>query len=677
MSTWRYTARTNGKVRLCSLSFRQLTTSTFNPANFESAKVGSVSIDSHEPFKKTLMTLKKDVEVFTWGSGQEGALGHGTFEDLSVPKAVARLKSVVVREVVCGAGHSLILTEDCRIYSWGFNKVGQLGLGDFVDRTVPCEVSLPRDVAHIRSGAGHCFALTKGGRVYSWGFSEYYQTGLNSQDNQNSPVLIRNLRSISDVSCGITHTLLLTLDGRVLSVGYNSQGQCGVGRNSQFCTHPEPVALNLQIKKVAAGGAHSLFLTTLGTVYACGLNSSGQCGGTAQAILSPEPVKVGNAAHFVTETEGLLEGVSTVAAGEETSAALTYSGELLVWGWNGCGQLGQGHFMNLVSPTKVDVDEPVSSVSCGVCLVAFVTASGKLYKAGWEGDRNAFLKTPRSALVSKAFDDNFTVQLVSCGRTHIVATAMKSPVIVPEPLQTKESCSFELEAEKPTFGIKSSWKNRLSADKEPDKLMPILSMLNCQSLGTLPARKQDLEENRYNKTFAEAPISRSLRRRSVKYKMLLEQGRTDTLTITDPYKPGNKGPDQQQNCLPELLQTPQDALGMQCETRGEELRLYEEEGREAKSKSMPPIETKKKAKKLEAKKMDPLLQFFDRELQERRRPPSSKHFEFEIVKAKIAIIDNRIQSKQRALQAKTRGKEEFISPSKRTGGGYNRALLNR
>jgi alpha-tubulin suppressor-like RCC1 family protein len=609
-------------------------------------------VDSQAHHKRLFNALSKDVEVYTWGSGQEGALGHGSFEDLAVPRAVARLKAGVVREIVCGAGHSLILTEDYRVYAWGFNKVGQLGQGDFVDRAVPCEVSLPNDVCHIRSGAGHCFALTKEGRVYSWGFGEYYQTGHNSQENLSSPTLLRSLRSISDVACGITHTLLLTVGGQVLSVGYNSQGQCGVRRICQFCMHPERVDLEHTVKKIAAGGAHSLFLTASAAVYACGLNSNGQCSGSSSVVLTPQPVKV-SPASFMTETDGPLGGIAAIAAGEETSAALTHSGGLLVWGWNGCGQLGQGHFSNLTSPALVSLDEPVVSVSCGVCQIAFVTASGKLFKTGWEGERGTFLKSPRAALVSRVFDNDYTVKLVCCGRTHIVATAVNSPEPnkpVQEPLPTEDTS--EIEADKPTFSSKSVWRNRLCADKEPDKLLPILAIQSCKSLGVLPKNRQEGEDVR--KTLHETPVSRGSKSRSQRNRRQLDQ--YAELSVKGLTGEATKATTSAQ---PVIARNEAQFSDTFDELRG------------LKSKSIPPSEPRTKKKNLDTQQLhERLLQKFDRVLD--RRPPSGKANDFEILKARIAIVDNRIQSKQRDILANSRRKEATGSPTKRTGGGFSR-----
>ncbi|XP_016542341.1 ultraviolet-B receptor UVR8 isoform X3 [Capsicum annuum] len=93
--------------------------------------------------------------VYTFGGNQFGQLGLGTGTDHSEtsPRLVdaSILENKNAKLVSCGARHSAIMTEDSKIYSWGWNKYGQLGLGDTVDRNDPCEVSIddcrPKDVA--------------------------------------------------------------------------------------------------------------------------------------------------------------------------------------------------------------------------------------------------------------------------------------------------------------------------------------------------------------------------------------------------------------------------------------------------------------------------------------------------------------------------------------------------
>ena len=122
-----------------------------------------------------------------WGSIQDGQLGNGMSNNNneSEMKYIAEplylnIGSILkVVQLVCGAGHSLILTQTNQMYSWGCNLLGQLGLGDTYNRKVPTEILSLRDkiITEVASGAGHCLALDTYGVVYSWGASADFQTG--------------------------------------------------------------------------------------------------------------------------------------------------------------------------------------------------------------------------------------------------------------------------------------------------------------------------------------------------------------------------------------------------------------------------------------------------------------------------------------------------------------------
>jgi hypothetical protein len=79
-------------------------------------------------------------EILSWGTGRSGQLGMGYKRNLSIPLLVQPLHSLRVLEVACGSNHSLVLTE-CKghrsVYSWGSGSVGQLGLGDGSDQAYP------------------------------------------------------------------------------------------------------------------------------------------------------------------------------------------------------------------------------------------------------------------------------------------------------------------------------------------------------------------------------------------------------------------------------------------------------------------------------------------------------------------------------------------------------------
>ena len=89
-------------------------------------------------------------ELFTWGNGACGALGHGDEKDVLEPKKVSELSDVKVLQVKCGANHMAVLAEGVGIYTWGNNFLGPLGriLGKGKDSDYS-----PRPIDLVQTGA--------------------------------------------------------------------------------------------------------------------------------------------------------------------------------------------------------------------------------------------------------------------------------------------------------------------------------------------------------------------------------------------------------------------------------------------------------------------------------------------------------------------------------------------
>ena len=82
-----------------------------------------------------------DGRTWTWGRGKYGALGLGDSNSRSVPTLVDSLSEAPVVAVAAGGTHTLALSRRRRVYAWGQNRVGQLGLGHCDDGTVPVVVA--------------------------------------------------------------------------------------------------------------------------------------------------------------------------------------------------------------------------------------------------------------------------------------------------------------------------------------------------------------------------------------------------------------------------------------------------------------------------------------------------------------------------------------------------------
>ncbi|WP_448059535.1 RCC1 domain-containing protein [Cellulomonas hominis] len=297
------------------------------------------------------LAVGADGRVYAWGGGTLGQLGDGTTADRPVPRPVPMPPGVTAfTQVAAGAGHSLALTADGRVYAWGDNWAGQLGDGTTATRTEPVPVALPvgaGPVTQVVAGYYYSLALTADGRVYAWGFNLLGQLGDGTTASSSSPVPVTmppGVAAFTAVAAGGSHSLALTADGLAYGWGLNGSGELGDGTTTNHAT-PEPVSMpgGVQLSAVVAGDVHSLALTSDGAVYAWGANSSGEVGdGTTTDRLAPVDVPLPGGAT-----------AAQLAAGDTHSLAVTSDGRLLVWGGNDSGQLGDGTALERLSPVEV------------------------------------------------------------------------------------------------------------------------------------------------------------------------------------------------------------------------------------------------------------------------------------------------------------------------------------
>lgn len=106
-------------------------------------------------------------EVFTWGYGHDGQLGHGAKTHLSSPKKIEGIKERA-KKVACGGGHTAVLTESGELYLFGRGRDGQLGKGDSIEsvassKSAPTKVEFfaknGMKVIDVAVGSNHTLAL--------------------------------------------------------------------------------------------------------------------------------------------------------------------------------------------------------------------------------------------------------------------------------------------------------------------------------------------------------------------------------------------------------------------------------------------------------------------------------------------------------------------------------------
>jgi len=355
---YRFTGLANGSYTITP----SRTGCTFTPVNKPVTYAGS---DIRQDFTAEIspaisaggshsMALKSDGTVWAWGYNINGQLGHGSTTDSHVPVQVSGLTGVIA--IAAGGNHSLALKANGTVWAWGYNANGQLGNGTTTGSLVPVQISTLSDITAIAAGGNHSLALTLDGGVKAWGDNTYGQLGDGTVTRRLTPVYVTTLTAgISALAAGDSHSLALTSTGGVKAWGLNASGQLGNTTTADSHIPVNVYNLTSGATAVAAGGFHSLALTTGEGIKAWGLNTNGQLGNGTTT----------NASACV-DVIGLTSDVSAIAAGGYHSLALTKSsGGIKAWGLNTSGQLGNGI---TTSPATTSVD--VSGLTSGMTAIA-------------------------------------------------------------------------------------------------------------------------------------------------------------------------------------------------------------------------------------------------------------------------------------------------------------------
>ncbi|KAJ1212712.1 hypothetical protein NDU88_000365 [Pleurodeles waltl] len=209
--------------------------------------------------------VTSDGELYTWGEGDFGRLGHRDSQSRSTPTLVKDISGV--GQVSCGSSNTVAVSQDgLTVWSFGGGDNGKLGHGDTsrVYRPKVIEGLQGLCIRKVCTGSQSTMALTSNGQVFAWGWGACLGCG-SSELMVLRPQPIEDLRAIKiiDISCGDSHCLALSQGHEVYAWGNNAMGQCGQGHTSTPITRPRRVLglENRPIQQITAGTSHSLAWT--------------------------------------------------------------------------------------------------------------------------------------------------------------------------------------------------------------------------------------------------------------------------------------------------------------------------------------------------------------------------------------------------------------------------------
>jgi alpha-tubulin suppressor-like RCC1 family protein len=337
----------------------------------------------------SLASFTTQREVVCWGKGDSGQLGHGSMPLFSASPVVVGGIAEPVVALSAGGDHSCALTSGGRVWCWGANSFGQLGIGTNANASTPQLISTLTEVVQITTGQHHTCSLHVNGRAWCWGRGNDGQLGRGTSSDSNVPVEVllsanTPMTDITSLSAGWSHTCARRVNGEVRCWGEGSFSRNGHPTGKDLLLAGDPLAFPSGFRPVrlSAGEMHTCALSDNGSVACWGGNvgnrlALGSPFNTQGEIESPQIVAG-------------LTGVVGLQGGGSTLCAVKSDGTAQCWGVNASGTVGNGFSGATVTmPTTVTGLSEVVSVTSDCNVSCAMLANGSV--RCWGSDSNGSL----------------------------------------------------------------------------------------------------------------------------------------------------------------------------------------------------------------------------------------------------------------------------------------------
>lgn len=339
--------------------------------------------------------------VYTFGTGDEGQLGHGNRKNRMEPCLVETLERatagagvgvnvsanvrqrIEVLDVACGRFHTLLLAASGRLYSWGGNLRGQLGHSNFESCALPrlvgaeCSVGVLKYVKQISCGAYHSVCIADPGYVYTWGASHAIgrskiPTTLILDKDKNSWLM--SASASNNMYKGL---LIHQEDFQDLDDGASASV------SADDCQPAIPPYFQKRRVQMAVSGENFITVKSGSELLSWGRNSQGQLGnGSFVDSNIPQRVKVPRCSAVE------LEAAILKCGGKHSIFQI--GSQVWCWGYNKFGQIGNGTTNDAPTPHNVKFPNSAgnnipllfSHIDAGWTLSIAKLSSGKIYTWG-------------------------------------------------------------------------------------------------------------------------------------------------------------------------------------------------------------------------------------------------------------------------------------------------------
>lgn len=352
---------------------------------------------------------KTDGSLWCWGSNFDYQSGGATRSAIEVPRRVAFPSGLTVTGFDLGYFTSCAVLSDGSVRCWGKNVNGQVGNGRRDAIVAPTQVNLR--ATRLGSNGFHNCALYAAG-VACWGNNEVGQLGTGTPQERGVPTSIVT-GAFTRLAVGNHNTCFAEATGAWSCAGSTGSGQLGLDPSRNPLTRPSAAFPSAPtIAEVSLGEVHTCG-HSLGQVACWGANNEGQLGvGTTDGD-----------AHATHAVIAGFSNVTRVAAGYAFTCMLRTGGEVLCWGDNFYGQLGDGSMMNRSRPIGVTLPAAAVGLYAGQDHACALLADGSAQC--WGPNRDGSLGdgtfTARARPVALQMPSGVRIRSMTLGQSHACA----------------------------------------------------------------------------------------------------------------------------------------------------------------------------------------------------------------------------------------------------------------
>jgi len=350
--------------------------------SFDVKATDSENQDASRTFSLTV-TVIEDYRLYSWGNNASGELGlntQGNYTRKSSPTLVGNLTNWS-NQVTVRSGVAAAVKDNGTLWLWGTNTYGgSLGLNDRINRSSPTQVGTDTNWSSVSTGSMSTFAIKTNGTLWAWGnrgsAQNYGQLGLNSDTYRSSPTQVGAGTDWSLVKTFGYSTVAIKTNGTLWAWGRNSDGRLGLNDRSNKSS-PTQVGTATNWSKVEMANDYCAAIKTDGTLWVWGANAEGQLG-LNDRVYRSSPVQIGTDTNW-----------SLISPSFENSLAIKTNGTLWAWGGNSQGVLGLSDTVKRSSPTQVGTNTNWSLVHTFAVVTGAIKTNGTLWM--WGNDNNGQL----------------------------------------------------------------------------------------------------------------------------------------------------------------------------------------------------------------------------------------------------------------------------------------------